>query len=985
MIIKWYKNMLIYKNREIRFNEEIITSKFFKKWLVVALPHKLYFLCNDEIIIPVNILSIDITSSYILYQNNIDNNIYKITHPFSIEEFIFSCQDYKFKFLHEQEIYVLEREGRHFIKHKEKIYQIVLEENYKLILITKSYQDSKIFRILKYEKYLILIYENTFTFLEYQNEKFIFTNPIFLKEQVFITKILRMNLKTKFVYFLQINNLLVYANKFIYKFDFLHNQNALKKKKFQSNEEIIFWKKPDKLEKKILESLDYNDFLEVTNSCISTKKYDFVRIDLDFSKLDFILEKEFLKSKSILDFYKKFKKYDFLENSRFYEKLNILFSYKTEILENPDFKTLLEISYNRIFNYNEKFDFKFTNDKNRLVLQDKMKSNADKFNYNELVTLKIRDNFNLAYTLIFYEKNRKVFFKGLKKLNFFSFFKKFLGDERMREIINLFFEPIRIFELDDNDGEDVAERNYVLRLSSNIGKSYCFYNNNFHIKEHKLDTQDIFKSLNFPLIKNGVTSFIELKDKTWKNWPSFNFGVHKILSCKKKQNYKLILQDKSSDEFIKAGLIFGLGLKKYFRKMDYKNILENINEDKEIILISSMISFSISNEGTRNSEFEEFCYKKYFTDQSLNIKLGALSALSNIFSFSKNIKLENILKLEIDKIGIYKSDKHNKNHNVVYDTTHNIICTINLVKIIGENMKFINLKNRLCELILNGICLKDKSKFKNKFERFKGDPLDEIFYGNMFLEEISGNNFESRISEIEKFYKNFTIWEVYKYSGIIFYYGINEKHDLKSRDLELLLKIETQENKGFRILFDYLLITFCLFKSSTCNLDLLKIIRRQIKRTELISTNEDKNNFCFTNSGIKKDKIGNLIFGDIEKYKICLGILCLGLSKYKIKESKSKKLSLISTFFINWPMSPHDQGFYNFFRYELIRNLEKKNNKNLKIFRFTKYFKKRFNELNEKDKKYVIDVISDYYESYHNKEDYFIDINYIKDLIIRST
>lgn len=995
MVIKWHENVLHFKNKKIELEQKILKVAQYTKWLVVATPHKLFFFGNEDYTMSFPILAIDIADNHVIYQDRTNYNIYKVLHPYDEEIFLFNAKNFIFKFLYLDKYYFLEKENRFFIKNDEDFFElklIVLNNLVNYILykfdigelnavqdfLNKSFDtQQREYQIFLYTDYVIILYENTLTFLMNENNKLVIREPIYLNEKIYMHKIIRFKLITKSLYLLQINNLLFYRDKLISQFSKNFYPDAFCINKYSYFLHDIFWKKPDALELRFLEPLNDDLLLKVISECINTGKYNFNNICIERNQIDDILELEFIKENNLVDFVKKIQKYDFLENSIFYSKINHLSFYKPLTIEVLDLKYLLSINYKRIFYYNPNIPVN-------------------------------KDVKNLAYMIIYYEKNRNARFKKVKKLNMKAFFKKEYKDDRMSEVINLFYEPVKIFNLDENINEDTTEKSYLLRISVNIGKSFCFFDNNFFIKQHKLNVDSLNRHLIFPLEKNGNITNIELKDKTWINWPSFNYGCCKILGNKKKVNFKHILTLKDINEFMLSGLVFGFGIKNLFRNIEFLSILEHINEEQGILLCSTLAAYGISNRGIRNNNFEEYCFKNIMSEQSINVRIGSLIGLSNIFASTKNLRLINILKKEIEKNGIFLSEKYNKNNTTVYDKYYKLICTFNLAKVVNQSDEFVFLENRLCELIFNGICLKNKFKHKQKFERHKGDPLEEIFYSHMFLEEccsLKNNNsvlchkvknsnlneinckianFDERIIQIENNIGTFTIWDVFKYAGIVFYYGISRSIKIKRKHIDILLMVESImiKDSRFRVLFDYILIAYCLSSRSNCDLELLRIIRRQIKRTENKRTRDI---FVFTNHGIKKENVSSLTYGDFEKYKICLGILCLGLTKFEIIESKFLKLSLISTFYVTWPTSPHDQEYLTFYRYELFQNIGKKTIPSFKHYLLSKYFKKKFKKLENKEKKFILDVLGDYYENYHNKEDYVIDIEYLKDLIIKST
>lgn len=180
-----------------------------------------------------------------------------------------------------------------------------------------------------------------------------------------------------------------------------------------------------------------------------------------------------------------------------------------------------------------------------------------------------------------------------------------------------------------------------------------------------------------------------------------------------------------------------------------------------------------------------------------------------------------------------------------------------------------------------------------------------------------------------------------------------KREELTKKFLVNCLKMEEKmQGKGeCRILFDYTLIALCIINSGSCDLEILRIVRRKILETkEAKYLNNDVSFFISCNEGNYVNS--SLDFGHILKYKMCLGLLCAGLGNYKLKERTSLLKFLIISFYPVWPISVDDHKDFTECRYLTFLLLEKK----------PIDFKYRIKYYDEYDKKYRLDILSDYCE-----------------------
>ncbi|KAF9765058.1 hypothetical protein NGRA_0021 [Nosema granulosis] len=1051
MIIKWHKSIVKLGNTKIKFKQDILTAETFKDWMVVATNSALYFMGRDEYVIPFSIYNIVFTENFIYLHSREDRNVYKLGHPLEVETFLFYSPYYildsvivhKNMCTHEDPIfilkanktYVLKRQKSyfiHFLKIGQTIKYIVTEcsfeefinirsprclsqpeedlqiniddskEGIEFVNKVNSSLDDKITN-LKVEdtlnvhtnrNYLIVTVNNLVSFIDFwdfaeDDFRLLKTKSYELEKDVDVFKPIKIRLRGNYeITVIQIDNFLFYKSNKIQIIDRKCWVKAFVKKKYSRNYHDVFWKRLTPIDRKIFACLEPKKIISLICDCISTNDYNFFKLEITkkhIEKINRILEKDLAECDSVEKFLEKNSSYAFFGKIPIIHQIQNLNKSKNYLTTTSNYNKLLEIKYERIFQV----------DKSLLV--------GMKFN-------KIR---NLAYQIIFLEENKAQIFKeksNVKKWERYRklFYKNF-NDARMDEVDLLFNEKPKQFDI-ENEAENINERAYVLRLSCCLGKSIAYFDSMY--------TEDVFEEspLVYPMFKNLGLVNIEIKEKNWKNWPSFNYSccrflsssnISDISSCFIENRIKEFIKENDDSEHTLAGMFYAFGLRERFKDITFEEIKDLISDNTPLLSMVLIVSLGLSNKGIHNQDILDAFYHTIHTDAHPLIKIGYFIGMSYTFMNSGNVNLKNVLIKELIKKGSIQTEKHNKNNVLWYNKSYRLTMGFMLAYVLRtkkvDSYEFIKLENKLVELLVNGLVLfgsKSSRHIKN-FKRSEGDPPEEIFYSEFFTYGCSPpENFENVFEEIKT--GSLSIFEIYRYAGALFYIGVaNIVGQLEDSGLYEKLLMSTMfleermlKDDKYRVLFDYSLIAMVLIRSSTCDLELLKIIRRQIKRTERSVWDRNKVDYVFTFSGMKKETQTTLTYGCIEKYKLCLGILTLGLSKYKLTGNFNTVIDLVATFYIDFPICTQDQDFFNLLRYNIFNTIGKNETPCFSLFykfrsgktssfnEISFYFKKKFKTLAETDKKLTIDLLSDYYEN-HLKGEPLINMDYFKEQVIR--
>lgn len=388
---------------------------------------------------------------------------------------------------------------------------------------------------------------------------------------------------------------------------------------------------------------------------------------------------------------------------------------------------------------------------------------------------------------------------------------------------------------------------------------------------------------------------------------------------------------------------------------------------------------------------------------NFELKKTAFVALAIHNLNTNNNYIYRILIEESKRIGPVDLNKNECFYNREYRTLAAVCASL-----ISKSSTFIYLNHSFSELILNGMSFIGTRKFKANFFRNNNCRSDEIFYSKLF--ELI-NDFTTEPSQIISSIdlNDKSIHNLYSAAANIFYlslYFIFFKDKLhKTSKVELIEEISEYLYKtieiaekmienypSVKIVLNYSLISLSIIKNSSFDLNLLRILRRQILMTKDLK-NLTKS-FCFDTK--KKDMNAYYFrgFESMQIYKQCVGLVCCGLGFKKLDEKDPISLIkvLIASFFVKENNLQKFEVFdmlkflvINFCEEnqsftENFRSVEKsvKNRRNSK--KMMKIFFDEFNSLSEFDKKVVLDILSDYYENYFT-EDSLFDLKCLSELI----
>ncbi|KAM0681619.1 hypothetical protein GINT2_000132 [Glugoides intestinalis] len=634
----------------------------------------------------------------------------------------------------------------------------------------------------------------------------------------------------------------------------------------------------------------------------------------------------------------------------------IAFSYLHELAKKSHFYENLQIELLKP----QKFKFKADLTPREVLFLSRKYTRI--FNYNK----KANNSRNLAYKIIEHEsKLENVIEKDLSLEDIVSYNKTFLKvaknyyhDTRIIDMLEIMLENSINLQPDLNDANNFRQDAFLLRCCCNVGAFIANSTLNYY--------HSIF---NAPIKINSVS----VEDKLPKELHFLNAAC--TFSYYKKPSFMNIYQE--------YGHAFGKGLRSGLSDESLQEHLKLFATSDAHILkfVLLVISTYPSNVSTTKTFDINITLKLGLESSSLETKKAAMCALAihNLGSHNRNII--DILEEEVEKVGPVNCDKNNEFYNRDYRKIA-AIC----IGTIAAKPLFSNHIDSFCKLIINGLSSIGAGVETSNLSRCDNHRLDEIFYSTLFQltctfsidpKNILVSMYDDSQTESELL--------IYRAAARLFYISLfylwhkeTCPDDIYNKLLEYTLTVEDTlfSKKHCRILFNFALASLSIVKAGTCDLKILRILRRQVLRAKDIKFMEEYNIFdqnrkdflLFKGSGME----------NIGIYKLCIGILLLNFGTAKLTKSSVKYL--VISFFLTEACSL-EFNFIDILRMLLIRSFEpngvvieaykeilQKINMKAKGKKIMKFFNKKFPSLSEIDKKFIVDVLSDYYENYHFSE-----------------
>lgn len=591
---------------------------------------------------------------------------------------------------------------------------------------------------------------------------------------------------------------------------------------------------------------------------------------------------------------------------------------------------------------------------------------------------------NLAYKIIKFEEKNRIFWNPSETTNYISKFthfnKTFLkllrfyyGDRRMEEIVNIMLENQIIITADVDDLKSFRFDSFCARSYLNIGTLILNHKMTYYHSIHDL-----------PIKSNN--------QNTDDSMP------HEMIFLNSACISPFYKKPVSNSFYSQLGKAFGIGLINGLSDDEIQKFIKLIPgaNDEHLKFILLVMSTRVLEEPQMKSLKINKILKSALTSADIELKKATICSLAIYNRHSNDLNIINTLKKELFLRGPVQDEKNSP----FYNRNYRVLVSLAIGSIATRILDF-ETPDSFANLLIAGLSSIDSKVSSDLFYRTNDFRPDEVFYSQLFT---LTSNFEM---DPEQILDNFSLknletnTDVVILSAKLFYIGlylikksrISNSEMIYNKLLNALEQIETEleNDQKLRMLFNYALAACSIAKSGTCDLNLLKILRKEILITKEIKYMAKHTYFDCNKKELCADKKTDK--ESIQFYKICVGILTLNFGMSCITEKSIKQL--IITFFYTGEISI-DFNYIDILRCQLVRCLQpnKANINSLDKSAFTlcimekrkklrKYFKSKFPKISEIDKKFVIDILSDYYENYNKKssEETIFDIQMLANLI----
>ncbi len=287
------------------------------------------------------------------------------------------------------------------------------------------------------------------------------------------------------------------------------------------------------------------------------------------------------------------------------------------------------------------------------------------------------------------------------------------------------------------------------------------------------------------------------------------------------------------------------------------------------------------------------------------------------FRHTRNRFVANILRTECSRFG---------NCNKLWVDELYRMCAGLSLYLVGD--KWVSCDDKLVEVVYNGLTFfNTRNTFVvKKLRRTGRDRLEEVFYSSFFSRGVMGC-----VEDVRDFAAGMDLPDIYRRAGEYFYIGVSAvvlhrtpaRADIcgsavgeqRARDMvALCLRAEEEMEKdtNYKFLFDMLLISVSLVHHGTSNLDVMRIVRRQLLKIEKFKNLGKIIDFV---DGRYEIQYG-LRYGDYLRYKVCMGVLFARIEQDSLFE-------IVSSFYISFPLCTADQKCFQIYRHLLATKVEK--------------------------------------------------------------
>lgn len=546
------------------------------------------------------------------------------------------------------------------------------------------------------------------------------------------------------------------------------------------------------------------------------------------------------------------------------------------------------------------------------------------------------------------------------------------------------------FPFNEFDTENRRKKAFVFYSLAAVGRGALLLNANARVSILQIPRLKVYVKKN-----NNVVALSSLYEAD-EAWPSFHNAVSCTLTIPNRPFVSATHVEKFNVRTLMClgGTIFAIGVKEHLnrRKLSatekdkmMKSLLLSLCKSRDSLLIgSAIVGNAVILKGTGDKKLSSIIKYNLGTKNPNNILLQwSIVSLGILFCKTGDTFAEQTLLECLGRRGpIQQVPRENSKEGlrtVYYDKYFRLCCAFSLALVLLEEQKrrapFVRMKDRTCELIVNGILFMQSGSEKAcKFlEGYPRSTPYDLFYSALARGFVMyDNDYDGFIQEVEALSASaLSAAQAHSLAGRMFYYGIRNIPGKKAprkrfaRKVFALLERLDENEQMPDVLFDYTLLALALALNSTGDSRVVSVCKNLLSASQKIDNLVEISDYS-AYTGEYRSQYG-LRYGRVMHIKMCLSLIAPGCGRYRVKKTKSSIVFLLMSFYVDRPIFPEDQSGFQMLRHLYVLSFQK--------IREHKSRKRRDGQVAEevhgalqgmslRNKKVVFDTLATYYESH---------------------
>ncbi|OAG31672.1 hypothetical protein NEDG_00147 [Nematocida displodere] len=541
------------------------------------------------------------------------------------------------------------------------------------------------------------------------------------------------------------------------------------------------------------------------------------------------------------------------------------------------------------------------------------------------------------------------------------------------------------FVFDEYDTENRRKKAFVFFMLASVGRGVFLFRRNLQASIFQVPKLKVFMKKN-----NNVVALTALSDCD-NIWPSFHSAVAAALTVPNRPFISTMHLERMTQKSLMClgGSIFGLGLKESFsanalslneKRTLTRTLLLSLSRCSDNLLIGATVlgnAFILRGTGDKNLA-SIISYNLKAKESGSVLLMWSVFALGVLYMGKNDLFAKQTLISYMERKGVISQQTATPEElakTLYYDRYHALAAAFSLAYICSgcAMREYLRLPNRTCEIIANGLSHVGtrQEKIAGLIEESspKATPVNR-FYSSLFQVLImEKDNYQETFDRAQAM--NFSLESAYDVAGCIFGHGIlriptekgSDDHEEFVAAITLLLYSLERRSDVPSVVLDYTLLASCLALNSTGDLRILGACKRLLLRgrsIEHLQATTDYSPFA----GEYREQYG-LRYGRLQHIKMCLSLLVPGCGTMRICKSPHSIALLVSSFYVEHPITPEDQDAFQVLRHFYLLSLEpcEETEDEAQGVALSQRLLKALKDSPPEDVKVALDIIGSYFEN----------------------